>query len=249
MPRATRLYQSLWLGDGGAPGDRRLAELLQRGATAPGPGLPNAARGVRWRSLRACGQRLHGGWLRRCRQARRHGRKRSVDLCRIRLILHQYLLPRIGRDIGNAAGLSLKSPRFLSSRWGPPQFAWAFFLSEWAIRLVMLTVVPFRRSPAAAQGWLLLIFFEPWIGLVLYGFVGRPTMSRWRVQQMAKLPQAMAKIRERVLNHLTMQQLVRPEDWTGYLAQKLGRMPSLGGNDAEILVDYTATLARLVAEI
>jgi len=128
-------------------------------------------------------------------------------------------------------------------------FAWAFFLSEWAIRLVMLTVVPFRRSPAAAQGWLLLIFFEPWIGLVLYGFVGRPTMSRWRVQQMAKLPQAMAKIRERVLNHLTMQQLVRPEDWTGYLAQKLGRMPSLGGNDAEILVDYNATLARLVAEI
>src|SRR5690349_1380283 len=123
MPRATRLYQSLWLGDGGAPGDRRLAELLQRGATAPGPGLPDAARGVRWRSLRACGQRLHSGWLRRCRQARRHGRKRSVDLCRIRLILHQYLLPRIGRDIGNAAGLSLKSPRFLSSRWGPPQFA------------------------------------------------------------------------------------------------------------------------------
>src|SRR5689334_24845298 len=121
MPRATRLYQSLWLGDGGAPGDRRLAELLQRGATAPGPGLPNAARGVRWRSLRACGQRLHGGWLRRCRQARRHGRKRSVDLCRMRLILHQYLLPRIGRDIGNTAGLSLKSPRFLSSRWGPPQ--------------------------------------------------------------------------------------------------------------------------------
>src|ERR1700760_2431712 len=128
-------------------------------------------------------------------------------------------------------------------------FAWVFFLSKWAIRLVMLTVVPFRRSPAAAQGWLLLIFFEPWIGLLLYVLVGRPTMSRWRVQQMAKLPQAMAKIRERVLNHLSIQHLLRPEDWTGYLAQKLGRMPSLGGNDAEILVDYNAIFARLVAEI
>src|SRR5690242_11485613 len=135
MPRATRHYQSLWLGDGGAPGDRRMAEPLQRGATAPGPGLPDAARGGRWRSLRACGQRLHSGWLRRCRQARRHGRKRSVDLCRIRLILHQYLLPRIGRDIGNAAGLSLKSPRFLSSRWGPPQTP-RYLNSEWCIREV-----------------------------------------------------------------------------------------------------------------
>src|SRR5690348_10485175 len=142
MPRATRLYQSLWLGDGGAPGDRRLAELLQRGATAPGPGLPDAARGVRWRSLRACGQRLHSVWLRRCRQAGRHGRKRSVDLCRIRLILHQYLLPRIGRDIGNAAGLSLKSPRFLSSRWGPPHSVEA-----------MHEITVFQKPPDAF-GWI-----------------------------------------------------------------------------------------------
>jgi cardiolipin synthase len=126
-------------------------------------------------------------------------------------------------------------------------FAWAFFLSEWAIRFVMLAVVPFRRSPAAAKGWLLLIFFEPWIGLLLYVLIGRPTMSRWRVQQMAKLPKANPKIRERVLDHPNI--LLLPEDWTGYLAQKLGRMPSLGGNDAEILVDYDATLARLVTDI
>ena len=50
----------------------------------------------------------------------------------------------------------------------PTIWAWGFFLSEWAIRLVMLVVVPFRRMPAAAKGWLLLIFFEPWIGLLLY---------------------------------------------------------------------------------
>src|ERR1700759_2567005 len=80
-------------------------------------------------------------------------------------------------------------------------FAWVFFLSEWTIRLVMLMVVPFGRPPAAAKGWLLLIFFEPWIGLLLYALIGRPTMPRWRVQQMARLPRAMAKVRERVLKH------------------------------------------------
>jgi cardiolipin synthase A/B len=128
---------------------------------------------------------------------------------------------------------------------------WAFLLGEWAIRLVMLAVVPFRRSPAAAKGWLLLIFFEPWIGLLLYALIGRPTMPRSRVEQMARLPQAMAKVRERLLNHPNV---FRPElspalEWTRYLAEKLGRMPSLGGNAAEIMVDYDGILARLSAEI
>src|SRR5436190_22345398 len=79
--------------------------------------------------------------------------------------------------------------------------AWPFLLSEWTIRAVMLAVVPFRRTPAAAKGWLLLIFFEPWIGLLLYAVIGRPTMPRSRVEQMARLPKVMATIRERVLAH------------------------------------------------
>jgi cardiolipin synthase A/B len=129
--------------------------------------------------------------------------------------------------------------------------AWPFLLSEWAIRLVMLAIVPFRRTPAAAKGWLLLIFFVPWIGLLLYALIGRPTMPRSRVEQMARLPQAMAKVRERVLSHPN---IFHPEmsaglEWTGYLAEKLGRMPSLGRNAAEIMVDYDAILARLVADI
>ena len=41
---------------------------------------------------------------------------------------------------------------------------WAFLYvaSEWAIRVVMLVVVPFRRPPEAANGWLLAVFFLPW---------------------------------------------------------------------------------------
>ena len=119
----------------------------------------------------------------------------------------------------------------------PTIWAWGFFLSEWAIRLVMLVVVPFRRMPAAAKGWLLLIFFEPWIGLLLYVLIGRSRMPRTRVEQMARLPQVMAKVVQRVLNHPNV---FHPElspglEWTGYLAEKLGRMPSLGGNAAEML--------------
>src|SRR3974390_22736 len=130
-------------------------------------------------------------------------------------------------------------------------FAWGFFLSEWVIRLVMLAVVPFRRMPATAKAWLLLIFFEPWIGLLLYAVIGRATMPRSRVERMAKLPQVMAKVVERVLN---LPNVVRPElspglEWTGYLAGKRGPMPALGGNAAEVLVDYDAVLVRLATDI
>ncbi|MGT2467604.1 hypothetical protein ACVOMV_26145 (plasmid) [Mesorhizobium atlanticum] len=40
---------------------------------------------------------------------------------------------------------------------------WTLFylLLEWSIRIIMLVIVPFRRSPDAAKGWLLLVFFLP----------------------------------------------------------------------------------------
>ena len=58
-----------------------------------------------------------------------------------------------------------------------------FFAVEWAVRLAMIVVVPMRRSPDAAKGWLLLIFFEPTVGLILYALIGRPTLPQWRQQR------------------------------------------------------------------
>src|SRR5215470_2756171 len=80
-------------------------------------------------------------------------------------------------------------------------WAWIFFLGEWATRLAMLVVVPFRRTPAAAKGWLLLIFFEPWVGLLVYLLIGRARLPRRRRQQIARLPEAMARVVGRLANH------------------------------------------------
>ena len=67
---------------------------------------------------------------------------------------------------------------------------WAllYLLSEWAIRIGMLVVVPVRRSPEAAKGWLLLAFFLPWPALALYALIGRPTYPRWRRERAARCP-------------------------------------------------------------
>jgi cardiolipin synthase len=130
-------------------------------------------------------------------------------------------------------------------------WAWLFFLGEWAIRLAMLIVVPFRRTPAAAKGWLLLIFFEPAVGLLLYWLIGRAWLPRWRRERLAKLPQALAAVVERLKNHPN---IFHPEVGPALsqavtLAENLGHSPILGGNGVEILVDYDATIARLVEDI
>jgi cardiolipin synthase len=130
-------------------------------------------------------------------------------------------------------------------------WAWTFFISEWAIRLVMLVVIPLRRTPAAAKGWLLLIFFEPWVGLVLYLLIGRARLPRWQRHRFAQLPQAMAGIVSRLANHPN---IFHPEvgpalSQAVLLAENLGGSPILGGNAVEILTDYNPTLARLAADI
>jgi cardiolipin synthase len=133
----------------------------------------------------------------------------------------------------------------------PTVWAWVFFLSEWAIRLVMLVVVPFRRTPAAAKGWLLLIFFEPWVGLLLYLLIGRARLPRRRRGRVAQLPRAMARVVERLANHPNV---FHPEVDPALspavaLAKRLGGSPILGGNAVELLADYDGTITRLVADI
>jgi cardiolipin synthase len=133
----------------------------------------------------------------------------------------------------------------------PSLWAWILFLGEWVIRLTMLVVVPFRRTPAAAKGWLLLIFFEPWIGLLLYLLIGRARLPRWQREQFAKLPQALAGVVGRLAKHPN---IFHPEVGPAMsqavdLAETLGGSPILGGNAVELLVEYDDTLARLAADI
>ncbi len=68
---------------------------------------------------------------------------------------------------------------------------------------------------------------------------------------MAKLPEVMAKVRERLLQHPNVfhPELSPEHTLAGHLAKNLGRMPVLGGNAAEILVEYDATFARLAVDV
>src|ERR1700712_2326438 len=62
-----------------------------------------------------------------------------------------------------------------------------FYVLEWGIRIGALIVVPLRREPAPSAGWLLLIFFLPIPGVLLFLAIGRPTFPAWRNERFRAL--------------------------------------------------------------
>src|SRR4051812_11221289 len=123
-----------------------------------------------------------------------------------------------------------------------------YLISEWVIRIVMLFFVPSRRTPQAAQAWLLLIFFLPIPGLILYAAIGRPCFPRWRTERFHGLAPFFAEVARRLGEAGTV-----PESGAAgepaLLARHLGALPATRGNGIHFLPDYDAAIERLIADI
>ena len=130
--------------------------------------------------------------------------------------------------------------------WG-----WIHSASEWAIRLGMLFYVPQRRSPAAARAWLLLIFFLPWPGVILYTLIGRAFLPEKRMQRQAHATKLIRDLSQRFLASadLTRPEPPAPLGQAVSLAQRLGDFGILGNNRFEFIADYQSSIERLVADI
>jgi len=130
---------------------------------------------------------------------------------------------------------------------------WAtlFVVSDWAIRLAMLPIVPTRRSPEAAKGWLLFIFFLPWLGLILYLLIGRPRVPRWRTERFRRFMHVIEPVRQkmRALPLLAPPAITPQYEPSVQLATDLGMLPNFGGNAVELLTDYAGTLTIKQTEV
>jgi len=56
----------------------------------------------------------------------------------------------------------------------------AYVVGEWLIRITALFTVTRGRQPVAALAWLAVIFFQPWIGMILYVMMGESSIIRRR---------------------------------------------------------------------
>jgi cardiolipin synthase len=123
--------------------------------------------------------------------------------------------------------------------------------SEIAIRFGVLVHVTRRRRPTAALVWLLVVFFQPWIGLAFYLLIGQNSLPRRRIEEHAELLTKLEALRDRFEGHpYTAKPAVPAEaQATLVLAERIGYMGILSQNDAEIIVDSDETIDRLIADI
>ncbi len=126
----------------------------------------------------------------------------------------------------------------------------AYVISEWLVRIVMLIYVPQRRSPASARAWLLLIFFLPALGLILYALIGRAYLPPRRFAQQARIIELMQKMPQHFAGPVHSVPQSAPEIvLAARLARNLGSFDVAGGNRIELLPDYQNSLDRLLKDI
>jgi len=126
-----------------------------------------------------------------------------------------------------------------------------YSIGEWVIRLTMLPIVTSRRKPNAAMAWLLLIFFLPWAGLLLFLAFGTRQLPRLRRKRMREMRDHIHEDVQRFMDHPN---IVHPDlgpelDTTVKMAERLGNFPILGGNHVEFLADTEQVIDRLIEDI
>ncbi len=121
-----------------------------------------------------------------------------------------------------------------------------YVAGEWVIRIGALFYVPQRRAPSAARAWLLLIFFLPYVGLVLYALVGRAFLPRRRATMQAQIYAAVSKV---LPSAGPARAIAGPLAPPMQLAARLSEFAVVDGNRFELLPVYDAALDRLIAEI
>jgi cardiolipin synthase A/B len=132
-------------------------------------------------------------------------------------------------------------------------FSWTllYYISEWVIRIVMLFEVPRRRAPQSSMAWLLVIFFVPWPGLIIYWLIGSHRLPRRRIQEHDEILQRLETVNRRFEAHSSIAhpKLSEHSMVAVKLAQRLGYMPILDGNNVELIAQTDEFISKLVTDI
>ncbi|GGD18389.1 cardiolipin synthase [Aureimonas glaciei] len=124
------------------------------------------------------------------------------------------------------------------------------FLLNWGIIIGALVVIPFRRSPAAAQGWLLLFFFQPFAATILYFFIGDARHPKWRRERIKDVPSVVLKAIGEIPSAAEAALTLGPRSRTAaHLVQTLGQLPCLSGNSIDLDPNYNRVVDRITADI
>jgi len=125
---------------------------------------------------------------------------------------------------------------------------------EWIIRIGALFVVPRNRKPSSGTAWLLLIFFFPFLGLVLFLILGSPKLPKNRRNAQKTLDTIMLKTLKRYQKNKQYGKLLNskpPEEYQSIatLSEALAHMPVFAGNNIDVLPEYDDVITRIASDI
>lgn len=130
-------------------------------------------------------------------------------------------------------------------------FSSVLYIAEWIVRVVALFVVVQKRRPTAALAWLVVIYFQPWVGIILYLMIGRNRLPRRRTRQYTELSNRLEHLKKKFDQH---PHIIHPElgpqcKAAITLAQHFGSMPILDGNSVTLISDTNEVIQRLITDI
>ena len=130
-------------------------------------------------------------------------------------------------------------------------FTSALYITEWIVRLVALFVVVRKRRPSAALAWLVVIYFQPWIGILLYLLIGRNRLPFRRTRQYARLLERLEHLKRQFEGHphSSHPELGPQCKEAIILAKHYGSMPILDGNSVDLISDTNEVINKLIDDI
>ncbi len=130
----------------------------------------------------------------------------------------------------------------------------AILTIEWTIRLAALYVIPRNRKPSSATAWLLVIFFLPEIGIILFLVLGSPKLPRKRQEAQKTLDRFIARTLKQFEKSRDAHNLLGvdvPEKYKplAKLSESLSHLPVFTGNNITVLPEYDNVIVRIIADI
>ncbi|ROP60736.1 cardiolipin synthetase 2 [Curtobacterium sp. PhB130] len=122
-------------------------------------------------------------------------------------------------------------------------------LLDLAIRAFSIIYVPINRKPQTATGWLLAIFLIPYIGFIVFLVIGSTKLPKARREKQTEINAYILEQTEGI--ERVRRDHPRPPWFESIteLNRKLGAMPLVGGNSAELYPDYEESIAEMTRAI
>lgn len=122
-------------------------------------------------------------------------------------------------------------------------------LAHILLSVTAILVISARRRPTTAIAWALMIIFVPYLGALAFFLVGFSRLPRRRREKQREVSQAILERTE------GLDRVGHRDEWPAWLGsavrlnEQLGALPMVGGTRADLIDDYDASIAAMVADI